>query len=123
MADINNCTFTGTVSRRYEPSGNGPLKLGLEVTNEFQKRDQTTGTSRLFLDVTVWGKLAEGCRLAEGDRCCVVGELASDSYDKDGAKVWKTVLKASRIGALDGGTVRRTAAAPRSDADDSADPW
>lgn len=114
MADINMVGLTGRVTRRYEPSGRGPLKLSLEVVDEFNKPDGSPGKSKLFIDCTCWGKLAEECQLQEGDYAAVQGKLASDSYDKDGVKVWKTVLKASAAGYAGSAPVR--AVTPRSDA-------
>lgn len=74
-----NCTFTLAINR---PRRNG----------------QDQGTD--FINVVVWGKLADNCAnfLRKGRQCAVEGRIQTRSYDdKEGRKVYVTEITAENV--------------------------
>ncbi|MBP1926865.1 single-strand DNA-binding protein [Sedimentibacter acidaminivorans] len=57
-----------------------------------------------FIYITVFGKSAENCAnyLNKGNKCAVHGRITTSSYEKDGAKQYKTGVTADRVEFLEG---------------------
>lgn len=69
---------------RYTPSGTPLCKVGLAI-NRTYKQDDEKKEETTFIDVTIWGKLAElmGATLEKGKSILVEGRLAQDRWETD----------------------------------------
>ena len=72
------CTFTIAVNRRFKVNG------------EYQAD---------FFSIIAWNQLGELCakHLSKGKKVCVVGELQTRSYEKDGTKRYVTEIVADEV--------------------------
>lgn len=115
MAEI---TAFGTLAAdselRYTPSGSAVLSFRMCDEKRKKKGDEWVTTAKQWLNVSIWGSLAEhlGDKLSKGVRVKVVGEMYMREYDgKNGPGVsldvvaWgvdvKTPPKGRRAGASD----------------------
>ncbi len=105
-ATLNKVFLMGNLTRDPEmkqtPSGDTVAELGLAVSEQFRSR--TTGESRevvTFVDVTVWGKVAESCGqyLSKGRPLFVEGRLVLDTWDDKttGQKRSRLRVRADRV--------------------------
>ncbi len=87
-ATLNKVFLMGNLTRdpeiRQTPSGETVAELGLAVSEQFRSR--TTGETRevvTFVDITVWGKVAENCGqyLTKGRPIFVEGRLMLDTWE------------------------------------------
>ncbi len=87
MASFNKVLLMGNLTRdpevRYTPKGTAVCDLGLATNRVFsgengEKREETT-----FVDVTLWGKIAElaGQYLSKGRPVFIEGRLKYDTWD------------------------------------------
>lgn len=89
MADLNNVTLTGNITKDLEfkttSSGKGFCKTSIAV-NGFSKDDVN------FINIIAWEKTAEVlskyCK--KGDKIAVVGRIQNGMYEKDGVKHYTT---------------------------------
>jgi single-strand DNA-binding protein len=97
VAMIGNLTRDGEL--RYTPNGNAVTQLGIALNERYRDRRGQDQETTHFVDVDVWGELAESCgELAKGDPVMVVGSLITDSWtDKDGNARFKNKVRASRV--------------------------
>jgi single-strand DNA-binding protein len=101
MASYNKVVLIGNVTKnleiRYTPKGKAVTKIGLAInrfwTNEAGERKEDV----TFVDVDVFGKLAENCAqyLSRGRPVMVEGRLKLDSWDDK-----QTGQKRSRLGVV-----------------------
>lgn len=56
-----------------------------------------------FIPVTLWGEVAKNVKkyVKKGMRLTVIGELATNSYEKDGVKVTKLFVNAKSVDFID----------------------
>lgn len=105
-ATLNKVLLMGNLTRDPEmkqtPSGETVAELGLAVSEQFKSR--TTGETRevvTFVDVTVWGAVAENCGkfLAKGRPVFVEGRLVLDTWDDKatGQKRSRLRVRADRV--------------------------
>ena len=100
---MNNIIISGRLTRDPETaalqSGNKYSKFSLAVDRPFQK-DKTD-----FIDVIAWEKTAELVEryLVKGRQVIVQGSLQIDTYEKDGVKRTKAVVRADRVEFIGGG--------------------
>lgn len=93
--------ITGPVELKNTPSGKPVAKVRLAFNENRYNQDTKSWdtTATLWVDGEVWEQQAE--RLAEqanqGDEIHVVGQLKTDSWEKDGEKKSKTVLRIRRF--------------------------
>ncbi len=91
-ASFNKVLLMGNLTRnpelRYLPGGSAVCEFGLAINRRFtvngQERDETT-----FVDIVVWGKVAESCNrfLSKGSSVFVEGRLQLDQWeDQQGGK-------------------------------------
>lgn len=105
MASLNQVTLIGNLTRDIEirQIGNGTsvAEIGLAVNHRVKKGDEWVDEP-CFVDVTVWGKQAEGAaeRLSRGSSVCIEGRLKFDSWEQDGQKRSKLRVVAERVQAL-----------------------
>lgn len=105
-ATLNKVFLMGNLTRdpdiKQTPAGDTVAELGLAVSEQFRSR--TTGEVRevvTFVDVTVWGKVAENCGqyLTKGRPIFVEGRLVLDSWDDKatGQKRSRLRVRADRV--------------------------
>jgi single-strand DNA-binding protein len=105
-ATLNKVFLMGNLTRdpdmKQTPSGETVAELGLAVTEQFRSR--TTNEVRevvTFVDVTVWGKVAENCGayLTKGRPVFVEGRLVLDSWEDKttGQKRNRLRVRADRV--------------------------
>ena len=76
--------------------------LSKDKKQEMESKGQPTAD---FINIVVWGKMAENCAnyLAKGRLVGIQGRIQSGSYDKDGTKVYTTEVVASNVEFLEWG--------------------
>jgi single-strand DNA-binding protein len=88
MANYNKVILIGNVVRdivvRFTPKGTAVAELGMAINSSWQ--DKTTNTRKeetTFVDVTLWGRLAElaGEYLVKGKQVMIEGRLKLDTWD------------------------------------------
>ena len=100
---MNSIAISGRLTRDPETAtlqnGNKYSKFSLAVDRPFQK-DKTD-----FIDVIAWEKTAELVEryLVKGRQVIVQGSLQIDTYEKDGVKRTKAVVRADRVEFIGGG--------------------
>lgn len=94
---MNNIAISGRLTRDPETvsmqDGNKYSKFSLAVDRPYQK-DKTD-----FIDVIAWNKTAELVEryLIKGRQVIVQGSLQIDTYERDGVKRTKAVVRAERV--------------------------
>jgi len=76
--------LTRDIELRYTPSGKAVADLGLAINNKYKKGDDWV-EEVTFVDVTLWGKLAENCAeyLEKGKACFIEGRLKFEQWETD----------------------------------------
>ncbi|MCK5600698.1 single-stranded DNA-binding protein [Candidatus Pacearchaeota archaeon] len=106
-ADINNCNFTGRLTRdselKYTNSGTPVLNFSLAYTTSQGKGENRTDKSN-FLECVVWGKFGESISqfLMKGTQIAVSGELDFEQWEKDGMKRSKHKLNVRSLRMMGG---------------------
>jgi single-strand DNA-binding protein len=95
MADLNNMSFTGRLTRDPDlrETGSGKSVANFRVAVNGFKDDDAT-----FLDVAAWGALGESCAkyLGKGSRVAVSGRLSTREYDRKDGTEWLAVEVSAR---------------------------
>lgn len=113
---MNNVVLIGRLTRdpelRYIPNSGTAVstfslavdkQLSREKKQEMEARNQPTAD---FINIVVWGKMAENCAnfLAKGRLVAVQGRIQSGSYEaKDGSRRYTTDVVASNVEFLEWG--------------------
>ena len=106
MADVNNCTFTGRLTRDAErktlPTGTVLVTFDMAINTGWGDYAKT-----LFLTVNVWGKQGENIQqyLTKGKLVGATGELEVQQWvsQKDGTEHKKNVLGQAKVTLLSTG--------------------
>ncbi len=103
---MNKVIISGRLTRdcdvRYTTSGKVVCQFTLAVDRPFTNQDGQREAD--FINIVVWGKIAELCgnSLGKGHRALVEGRLQLRSYDgKDGAKRYVTEVVANSVEFLE----------------------
>ena len=112
MMSLNKVMLVGNLTRALEtrqlPSGQEVGKFGLAVNERYSTAQGEEREEVCFIDVEVWGKLAENCRqyLDKGAPAFVEGRLRSEEWDdrKTGEKRRRMVVRADRVQFLGRGS-------------------
>lgn len=107
MTDINSVVLIGRITkdvgsdeRSFSYIGNGTAKavVNLAVNRSVKKGDKWEDETS-FIDVVIWGKLAENLkpRLTKGKQISVMGSLKQDRWEKDGQKQSKIYVNAEQV--------------------------
>lgn len=104
MVSLNKVLLIGNLTKdpelRYTPTGIAVATLRMAINNTFKDKAGQTQKSTCFLNVVVWGHLAELCNqyLQKGRGVFVEGDLQSRSWKADDGKN-RTVLevRANRV--------------------------
>lgn len=101
----------GNLTRDVEltTSSNGTTicKFSLAVKRDYKNENGEYDTD--FFNITVFGKMGENCGkyLKKGSKCCIIGKLQNNTYEKDGVKQYSTQIIANEVEFLsqpNGGT-------------------
>ncbi|WP_424236388.1 single-stranded DNA-binding protein [Bhargavaea ginsengi] len=89
--------LTKDIQLRYTNSGKAVANATLAVDRRFQK-DKTD-----FINLVIWDKQAENLAnyTGKGSRIGVNGRIETDSYEKDGQRVFKTEVVVENFTFLD----------------------
>ena len=109
MANFNKVYLLGNLTRnpdlRGTPGGSSVCELGLAVNRHYSTNGQEKDEV-LFVDVNVWGKLAEVCHrnLSKGSQIMVEGRLTMDQWQdrNSGETRRKIIITAESIQFLAG---------------------
>ena len=120
MMSLNKVMLVGNLTRAPEmrqlPSGQEVGKFGLAVNERYSTAQGEEREEVCFIDVEVWGKLAENCRqyLDKGAPAFVEGRLRLEEWDdrKTGEKRRRMVVRADRVQFLGRGNPSQRPAAP-----------
>ena len=88
MGSLNKVILVGNLTRdpqvRYTPGGSAVAEIGLAVNRSwFDKQSNQRKEEATFVDVTLWGRLAEiaGEYLSKGRQVLIEGRLQLDTWD------------------------------------------
>lgn len=102
---LNNCNFTGRLTRdvelKYLGNGTPVATFTLAVNRPFKTKD---GQDADFINIVVWRKQAENVAqyIGKGSLVAISGRMQSRSYDdKEGRKVYITEVVANEVHFLD----------------------
>jgi len=109
MPDLNKVFLAGHLTRdpelRYTSRNVALCKMGLAASRKYKARDGTPREDTLFINVTVWDKLAEFCgeNLKKGRPIVVEGRLTMNEWDdRDTGQKRKVIeVTATRVQQLD----------------------
>ena len=108
MSDMNVLIISGTLTDDpiVREFGNGGLvaKIDIESRNQYKTRDGEIKESRQFNKATLWNATATGAQqfLRKGARVMIQGSLSTESYEKNGQRVYVKQIKVDNIQSLDG---------------------
>lgn len=113
MTDTNSIILIGRITkdcgadeRSFSYVGNGTAKavVSLAVNRSVKKGDKWEDEVS-FIDVTIWGKMAENLKpnLVKGKQICVCAYLKQDRWEKDGQKQSRLTVVAESVQLLGGG--------------------
>lgn len=121
MADINNVTLVGRLTRdaelKYTPSGVAVCKLGLALNSTRKQGDEWINEPNFF-DITLFGRQGEALNsyLVKGKQIAVAGQLRQDRWEQDGQSRSRVYVLADNImllgSAKDESSVGRSEVAP-----------
>lgn len=100
---MNFTALGGNLVKNPEQRGGekGPVVMRVGVPN---RRKDKEGEYQVFydnFDVTVWGdNRAKALVFKEGDEVLITGRLKRDSYEKDGQKVYQTVVNVDAVAGI-----------------------
>lgn len=107
MTDINSVVLVGRITkdvgsdeRSFSYIGNGTAKAVVNIAvNRGVKKGDKWEDETSFIDVVIWGKLAENLkpRLTKGKQISVMGSLKQDRWEKDGQKQSKIYVNAEQV--------------------------
>lgn len=110
---MNNVSLIGRLTRdpelRYFQNGTSNARFSIAIDKplsrdrkqEMESRNQQTAD---FINIVVWGKMAENCAkfTGKGKRVGITGRIETGSYlDNDGKRVYTTDVVASNVEFLD----------------------
>ena len=95
---MTNVVLTGRLTGDVEIKQAGKTVVA-NVTVASNKDKENTD----FIPVTLWGEVAKNVEkyVKKGMRLTVIGELATNSYEKDGAKITKLFVNAKSVDFID----------------------
>lgn len=120
MASFNHVVLLGRLTRdpelRYTAQGSAVAELGLAVNRRYNRKDGEQVDEVVFVDVTLWSRLAEVSAefLKKGREVLVSGHLAQDRWQDEatGQKRSKLRVVGDVLQFLGGGGSKDDAATP-----------
>ncbi len=107
MPSFNQVTVVGNITRdidlRYTQGGTAVTEIGIAI-NERVKRGEEWVDEAVFVDATLWGRLAENASeyLEKGSPVLVSGRLKLDQWEQNGQKRSKLGIVADKVQFLGG---------------------
>ena len=107
MSGVNKVIIIGRLGQDPEVKavgqGNTVTRLNVATSENWNSKDGQKQERTEWHRVTVWGKLAEICGkyLAKGRQVYVEGRLQTNSYEKNGVKMYSTEIVATDVRFLD----------------------
>lgn len=109
VPDLNKVLIAGRLTRdpelRYTSNNMAYCKLGMANTRHYKGKDGNRNEETLFIDVTVWGQMAEwvGEKLKKGRAVLVEGRLRSSEWDdkETGQRRTRMEINAERVVPLE----------------------
>ena len=82
-----------------QTQNNSVLKIRMAVTETYRDRNNTPREKTEYIDVTLWGRRAEGLapHIHKGDRLFIEGPLRTTTFQKDGVEHRRTEVNASKV--------------------------
>lgn len=100
MASFNKVIVVGNMTRdaevRYTPGGTAVAEIGLAVNRQwFDKASNSRREEVTFVDVTLWGRMAEVAAeyTSKGSQVLIEGRLQTDSWEDKNSGQKRTKLK------------------------------
>lgn len=121
---MNNVILIGRITKALAlcktQSGKSWVKFTLAVDRQGEGAD--------FIGCTAWGKTAENMAnyLSKGAKIAAAGRIQTDSYEKDGRKIYTTTVVCNNVQFLDGKKVQQADSEEYSvpeEIDDESLPW
>jgi len=103
MNDVNTVIMSGTISDdpivRELQGGSMVIKINLETKYEYKTREGEHKEGRQFNKAVLWNNAAKlnQAHLYQGSRVMVQGSLSTDSYEKDGRRVYVKEIKVEKL--------------------------
>lgn len=103
MSGVNKVIIIGRLGQDPEMKavgqGNTVTRLNVATSENWKSKDGQKQERTEWHRVTVWGKLAEICgkHLSKGGQVYVEGRLQTNSYEKNGVKMYSTEIVASEV--------------------------
>jgi single-strand DNA-binding protein len=107
MASLNKVVLIGNLTRdpdlRHTTSGATVSGFGLAINSKYKQGDEWK-ENVCFVDITVWGNLAENCSkyISKGSPVLIEGRLNFETWEKDGKKQNKLAVVATIVQFLGG---------------------
>lgn len=98
MASVNKAILLGNLTRDVElknlPTGSPVAEFGIAMNEKYKDKETVT-----FVDVTVWGSLAENCAkyISKGSLVFIEGKLTMDSWEDKTTGKKRTKLKVTAL--------------------------
>ena len=122
------CGYLGKDAQLRKVGETSVATMSVAVTETWKKANQKQERTDWFT-VEVWGKLADGLEpyLKKGRQIVCRGKLRTDSYEKEGKKVYVTKVRAEEVVLTNqragGDGQRPTGDEPVSRGDDGTESW
>jgi len=107
MHGINKVLIAGNLTQepeiRYTPKGSAVCTLDIALNSTYKKKDGTLKENVVYVQVVVWGKLAETIKLnlSKGSPLMVDGRLYTEFWkDKNGKEYSKLKIVANNLNFL-----------------------
>ena len=103
MYNLNKAMVEGNLTRDPEmkalPSGQNVTTFSMATNRKYKDKDGVLQEEVEFHNITVWGKQAESVNtyLKKGSSALVLGRLQTRSWEKDGAKHYRTEIVAEDV--------------------------
>lgn len=126
---INQVNIGGNMTRDIEIIKAGETSIGktsLAITEQKKQKDGTWGKDTQFIDITMFGRLAERCaeNLKKGDAIYVSGRLCTDKWqDSDGKPRTKVYAIANDVRYLRWGKDRTAAGSAQQEEPEEVSPF
>jgi len=108
-ASFNKVILLGNITRdielKYLQSGTAVTEIGMAINSRIKGKDGNWIDDVTFVDVTLWGRVAEVASqyLGKGSQVLIDGRLKLDQWEKDGQKRQKLKVVGERLQMLGGG--------------------
>ena len=122
MASINFAALMGVIKGdvRHNTTQNSQVANFTLVTKAKAHPNAKVDFFQTFHNITSWGRMAEDVKdCAEGDTVQVEGAIETESWEQDGTKRYKTVIKARNLNVIDEDRPRRNPVEQPADAPDA----